>query len=291
VQKRRQLALHSEVARASVSRAFDDAAAKYDRDAEKNPVMVWLRRESLGRLGRAFRAGDFVLEVGCGTGEEALALARRGVRVMATDASAGMAEVVREKLTSASDVTGQVRVEVLRAEELGKLAVRYGTNAFDGAYSSLGPLNCVPDLSGVARDLAALVRPGGRVVASLLGKYCLWEILWYLAARKPRVAFRRWKGQASGTALPGGPSLEVYYWPVREIEMAFRPYFAIRATRALPWALPPTYVGAFMARHPRLFRTLEKIERRMAGVWPFNALGDHVHLEMVRLSPDLIESE
>src|SRR5439155_1294966 len=108
----------------------------------------------------------------------------------------------------------------------------------------------------VARHLATLVKPGGTVVISLLNKYCLWEVLWYMAARKPHLAFRRWSGRARGTALPGGAVLDVYYWPVSEIETKFAPWFDIHSRRSLPWALPPTYATAPLRRLPMLFNLL-----------------------------------
>jgi SAM-dependent methyltransferase len=273
--------------------AFDAAAGRYDRDAASNPMMRWLRSESLRHLALRFKPGDTVLEVGCGTGDEALALARRGVNVVATDASEGMVIVVRAKI-GRSRAPGRVTARVLPAGELQELLSEYGSGSFDGAYSSLGPLNCTPDLAPVARALGDLMRPGGSLVVSLLNRRCLWETAWYLAARQPRLAFRRWSGRARGTALPGGPTIEVYYWTLKEVDDAFEPYFATRRRRALPWALPPTYAASILVGRSRLFAVLDWLEKRTATLWPFYALGDHVHLEMVRKQaplPDLEEAE
>jgi SAM-dependent methyltransferase len=259
--------------------AFDRAAVAYDTDAANNLMMRWLRRESLRHLTRAFRADDTVLEIGCGTGVEAIALARRGVRVVATDASAVMVAVVEERLARNPGLSEMVTARVLPAEKLGDLLASYGPASFDGAYSSLGPLNCVEDVGAVAASLAQLVRPGGKLVVSLLNKYCLWETAWYLAARKPSLAFRRWRGYARGTAVPGGPPMDVFYWPVAHIERTFRQAgFGVTARRSLPWALPPTYAAHVLKGRPRLFSALRRIERGTARMWPFYTLGDHVHL-------------
>jgi hypothetical protein len=193
-----------------------------------------------------------------------------------------MVRVVENKIGTYPGGLPNLTTRVLAAGELSRLLEGYGERSFDGAYSSLGALNCTRDLPSVAQTLSKLVRSGGVVVVSLLTKYCLWESLWYLAARRPRLAFRRWSGYARGTAIPGGPQMDVYYWPVREIERAFRPYFQIRERRALPWALPPTYAAGFLRRHPRLFRALSRLERATGALWPFYTLGDHVHLELIR---------
>src|SRR5439155_19234135 len=125
---------------------------------------------------------------------------------------------------------------VLPADQLGVLLEEHGAASFDGAYSSLGPLNCTSDLAAVAQTVAMLIKPGGKLAISILNKYCLWETAWYLANLKPRVAFRRWSGHAQGTALPGGASMPVYYWPVAEVDSISKPYFYIDSRRALPWA-------------------------------------------------------
>ncbi len=262
--------------------AFDIAADRYDADAAANPMMLWLRGESLRTLTRTFRVGDFVLEVGCGTGTEAVVLARRGVRVVATDASRGMIGVVEQKLRGDARLAEMITPRLLPAEQLNRLVEEYGAGSFSGAYSSMGALNCTANLGGVVESLAALVEPGGRLVISILGKYCLWETVWYMAAGKPGLAFRRWRGRAQGTALSGGPPLQVYYWPLAGVERTFAKHFRIDTRRALAWALPPTYAAGFVAGGPRLFSLLRRVEMRTGRLWPFYLLGDHVLIEMTR---------
>src|SRR5205823_13066622 len=110
---------------------FDSAAARYDAEGARNPMMRWLRRESLRHLVKTFSAGDTVLEIGCGTGEEAIALARRGVRVVATDASPAMIEVVSRKLARLGGDQAHMETEVLPVEHLERLVARYGAQSFD----------------------------------------------------------------------------------------------------------------------------------------------------------------
>lgn len=262
--------------------AFNAAASRYDADAHTNLMMRWLRRESLRYLARCFKEGDTVLEIGCGTGEEAIALAKRGIRVLATDASAGMIGVVNDKLREDEALSSKITTRVLPAERLGVLLDEYGASSFNGAYSSLGPLNCVLDLGAVAQTLAALIKPGGKIAISILNKYCVWETAWYIAALKPSLAFRRWSGHAHGTALPGGAPMPVYYWPVAHIENTFEPYFRIDTRHALPWTLPPTYAASFLERRPRLFAAMSRLESRTAHLWPFYKLGDHIHIQMTK---------
>src|SRR5690348_6971761 len=131
------------------AQSFSRAAAFYEDDEHGNVMARWTRVQSLRALDAAFHPGDLVLEIGCGTGIEAVHLARRGVRVVATDAAPGMIEVLSAKLApggSAHDVVSEITPVVLPASRLGELVEKYGAGAFDGCYSSMGPLNCEPDL-------------------------------------------------------------------------------------------------------------------------------------------------
>jgi ubiquinone/menaquinone biosynthesis C-methylase UbiE len=266
--------------------AFSRYAPEYDEDHASNPIARWTRRRNLAILNAAFAPGSHVLEIGCGTGVEAIHLARRGVRVLATDAAPGMVDVVRSKLEpggSAHDVAHLVQAQVLPASQLGKL-VQNGTRRFDGAYSSFGPLNCEPNLDGVMDDLARLVRPGGRVVISLLTRFCLWETAWYLLHGDLTTAFRRWGGRAQATVRDQWRELRVsvHYWSASDVRTMAGRHFTVERQMALPWLVPPQYLGALVLRFPRLFRLASRIDRRLAHLWPLYAMGDHYVIVLVR---------
>ena len=156
--------------------------------------------------------------------------------------------------------------------------------AFAGAYSSFGPLNCEPALAPVVTALAALVRPGGRVVISLINRYCLWETAWYLKAGQPRPAFRRWGGQSVATVRAAWQDerIPIFYWTPGAVDRAFRPAFRVTRRLGLPWLLPPQYLDGLVARAPGLFRRLARLDRRFAHFWPCYAVGDHFLLEFIR---------
>jgi SAM-dependent methyltransferase len=269
--------------------AFTLSAPFYDAEQSSNLVARWSRARSIKVLDMVFAPGDFVLELGCGTGEEALHLARRGVHVVATDAAAGMLEVLEVKLSRENAaVRERVTLIAMPARDTDKLIARFGPGSFDGAYSSFGPLNCEPDLSRVVDALAALVKPGGSVILSLINRYCPWETAWYLAAGRPRKAFRRSPGRALATVRSSWRTtrIPVYYWSLGQVERWFCPHFQLTRRMALPWLLPPQYLDGLLRGRPRLFRLLAKIDRMLAGAWPFNALGDHTLFELRRSKPE-----
>jgi SAM-dependent methyltransferase len=268
--------------------AFSRAAPLYDDDEEHNIIARWTRRRSLSILLKAFKPGDRVLEVGCGTGIEAIHLARHGIRLVATDAAPGMISALTAKLSgggSAHDLAHMIEPVLMPAQNLHELVARYGEGAFDGAYSSMGPLNCIPDLQPVADALARLVRPGGHIILGVLNRYCLWETAWYLRSLQPRIAFRRWGGAAEGTSRPDWQEekFTVYYWHRSRIERAFRPRFRVVGREGLPWLMPPLYLDGLIKRAPRIFRTMARLDRRYAQVWPAYDIGDHLLIHFVRV--------
>ncbi|MEL6525745.1 MAG: class I SAM-dependent methyltransferase, partial [Chloroflexota bacterium] len=114
---------------------FDALAVTYDSDFTSQPIGEILRARVHERLLTHFSVGDHVLEMGCGTGEDALFLSQQGINVTATDASDEMLAVARAKTAQ----TDTVKVQHLNLANLPPQHV----SSFDGAFSNFGALNCL----------------------------------------------------------------------------------------------------------------------------------------------------
>ncbi|MCX6022071.1 MAG: class I SAM-dependent methyltransferase, partial [Chloroflexi bacterium] len=156
-----------------------------------------------------------LLELGCGTGVEAAALAERSPdrRLLATDLSwAMLAEAQRR--AEAAGLAGRLTFRQMPAAAAGSLAARYEEGAFAGAYSSFGALNCEPDLRPVATGLATLLPQGAPLVVSVMGRWPLWEMLWHRAHGDLGGATRRLRKPAPSTNA-GVPGTALSALPVR----------------------------------------------------------------------------
>ena len=252
---------------------FDALAADYDRSFTASAIGQRMRAAVWRRLDTAFAPGERVLELNCGTGEDAVHLAERGVRVLATDVSPGMLAMTRAKVERAG-VADRVEVAELPIQDLA----RRPAGRFDGALSNFGGLNCVEDLAGAARALAVAVRPGGRALLCLMGPAVPWEWGWYLAHGEPGKALRRLR--RGGTQWRG---LTVRYPSIGEVRRAFAPRFVQRRVAAIGALVPPTYAEAWAARHPRLLAAHDRWERRAETIPPLPWLADHYLIELERL--------
>jgi ubiquinone/menaquinone biosynthesis C-methylase UbiE len=259
--------------------AFDRVANSYDESFTHTAIGRAQRRQVWSRLLAAFPVGSRVLELNCGTGEDARFLANRGRSILACDASAAMIEVAKRRT---QQETGQADLTFLQIanEELGSLPVE---QAFDGAFSNFSGMNCVSDLRSVARNLAKLVRPGGSVLVCVWSRLCLAEVIWYFAHVQAKKAFRRFSRQA--TARLGDAVISVSYPSIRELRHAFSPWFALSSRRAVGLFVPPSYMERLIGRYDKLLAPLEQLDRLCAG-WPIlRDVGDHVLLEFVRCNP------
>jgi SAM-dependent methyltransferase len=259
-------------------RAFDATAAAFDERFGDWKSVAAQRRAVRRALLAAFPKGASLLELGGGTGEDALFLARHGRRVLVTDGAPRMAALTSEKARAAS-LEGRVSAERVSLEDLETWGRAYEGSPFDGAFSNFASLNCVEDLGPVARGLARLLPPGRRALLVVFGPFCPGETLVLLARGRGRAAFRRLSG-GPVTARLSGETFAVTYPGPRELAREFAPWFRLAGTRGIGVFVPPSGAEPAASRFPRFLGVLEALDRVFGR--PLALLGDHVLLDLER---------
>jgi ubiquinone/menaquinone biosynthesis C-methylase UbiE len=245
---------------ASVVSPSDHAAAYFDRLALRYDA-VWtnspagrLQREAVWRhLDPLIRRGDRVLDIGCGTGEDALHLAQLGAQVLALDISPEMVRVARGK---------GVNARVLPIEGIHALAV-----AFDLVLSNFGGFNCVRDPSALHNALARLVRPEAHLAVCLMGRFCLRESAHYALRGQFKKAARRWRGETLTSA-----GLRVSYPTLKQVRQELSPSFNLVADVGIGISVPPSFVERTPAP---LLNTLASLDARIESSRIGRTIGDH----------------
>jgi SAM-dependent methyltransferase len=255
------------------SSPFDTLAPDYDEQFSSSPLGKTLRAAVRRRIEPHLKPGGSVLELGCGTGVDALGLAEVGMKVVAVDASEGMVKIARDRCRAHGS---SVRVEHGDIRYLD--AVPGCVGPFDLVLSNFGVLNCVEDLDSIMGAIATRLAPGGTAVVVVMGRVVPWEWAWMLVSGRPGSAFRRLR--------PGGVEwrgMRILYHTTGTVRRAGRSAgLTVRRTAGLGALLPVTEAGPWIARHPRLLGALDRIERRFETLPPLPWLADHLLVEMAR---------
>jgi SAM-dependent methyltransferase len=264
---------------------FDALADTYDQTFTFSRIGRAQRQAVTREMDRVFRPGQRVLEINCGTGVDAIHLAANGVAVLACDVAPRMIEVARQRADKAR-LKGCLRASiefcVLAAERVGMLRDASSITQFDGVLSNFAGLNCVEQLSPLARDLALLLKPGARAVLCLFGRLCAWEVLWYLGHGNPKKAFRRLRPGSRPVHLADGATVPVRYVSVRELCHRFSPHFRLESWKGVGVAVPPSYMESWARRLPRVLDLAAYADQWLGHCPLIRAMADHVLLTFER---------
>jgi len=280
----------------SLDKHYALLAARFDQEARQydlrfgppsginpgNPLVTWLRQEHLEIVRALLPQGAAVLDIGCGTGEEALALVREGYSVLGVDISAAM---VRQAQTKAA-AYGLRRGLVFRTMPAGKLSTLDERGPFAGAYASLGTLNSEPNLAGVAMALHELLEPNAPFVATVMNRRC-WFERWHAWKRlRPRDVLARpatWTETRAGASDVSAPVR--FYFP-DEFAQAFAPYFTVERVLAFPLLMPPVHLHELYRTRQAHFQKLEARERAWRGRRGLRNMGDHFLMVLRHVGAD-----
>lgn len=260
--------------------AYNRYARHYDSLLSENRINAYMRKSMMHLQRLTFQPGERLLELGCGTGDEALALADHGCEVLGIDPSAEMIGIAQEKASSHRS-GGRVSFHVGHARELRRVLASESENAFDGAYSSFA-LSYEKDLGEVRQTLARLLRPGATLLVASMNRLSAVEWVMAMASLHPQLAGRRlrpWTVHKVGTV-----QTRLYCRTPFELRRAFQPGFRVEKSRALPALLPPHYANRVLRRWPGLLDTIEKVDSRVASFALFRSIGDHNVIWMRRTS-------
>ena len=253
------------------STAFDAIAGSYD-DTFTNTAVGRLQRASVYDLVAPY-LGDAqcqrILEINCGSGQDACWLVQQEKTVLATDISPEMMAVAaakRQQLTG--DQQDRLRLQTLSATELSSLK---GEPAFDLIFSNFGGLNCLSpeELPRFLEDAAKLLRPGGHLVMVVMGRFCWWESLYFTLKGNWRKAWRRRKRTATNAPLDEHISIPTWYYSPSDFTTKAPRGLTKKQLNPIGFWVPPSYLDPFFAKRPKVLQLLDELEektKRFAGL-------------------------
>jgi SAM-dependent methyltransferase len=216
-----------------------------------------------------FKRGDRLLELNSGTGIDAVFLAHNGIKVFATDISPRMIDELELKVKS-KGLSGEIQYDVKSFNELSNIK----EDNFDGVISNFGGLNCIPDFSKLSDDLYSKLKPGGKIIAAVINKFCPWEMFLYSLKFNFRTAFRRFSKNGTDANLNGG-KVRTFYFTPGSFAKFFKPNFKVDQIYSHCSFTPPPYLKGFYNKLRPVAKVLMKIDELTRGIFPFNRFGDH----------------
>ncbi len=254
--------------------AFDYMAKNYDVRYLENVSMRLMRKRVRSELVRCFKREEEVLELGCGTGEDAVFLAERGCKVTAVDCSANMLKTAEEKIDE--NLKDAVRFAQV---EISELELKFSEKErFDGIFSNFGALNTLSDPSIISGPVYDLLKTGGRFVVCIMPRHCIWDWIIDLFSLRINALFHR-RSKKGTTLKVGSYEVKCYFPTPAEYRRAFKGLIPERC-EVLGLLYPPP---RFTDRHPGLEKLWELTNRAesLIGNWnPLCGLGDHFLLTM-----------
>lgn len=236
---------------------FDLYAAQYDGHFTHS-IIGRLQREQVWKyLKKWINPGMEILEINCGTGEDAIELARRGCNVLATDQSEKMIEVASRK---AENLEPHQKVLFFRSGFL-ELTEYLKGRRFDLVFSNFGGLNCIsPDETmEFSEKIYDIVHPHGHLFLVYMTKYCLWEKWYFQYQGKVDKANRR--NGSPFMANLGNELLPVWYYSQKELKMLYGPWFIKEASAPVGLVVPPTYMESYFAKKQHLLKKMNDADQ------------------------------
>lgn len=253
----------------AANREYWDATAETYDQIFPETLIGRAQRDAVWRvLDHTFHTGQRILELNCGTGIDAGHLAERGVQVVACDLSPRMIELATKR-SIAANVAMRPAFRVMPTQEIGQLI---NEEPFDGAFSNFSGLNCVEDLSSVARSLATLVTPGAIAVFCMVGRIAPWEVVWHLAHADIKKAMRRFH------PVNDDARIQAHYPPVSEVARIFAPEFRLLKWQGIGITVPPSSMEPLARRFPKLLDCLCRADRWLTSCPGLKGLADCVLL-------------
>jgi ubiquinone/menaquinone biosynthesis C-methylase UbiE len=250
--------------------AFSKQSGIFDQLYSGNEIIRYKRKRVRLHVQNFLTLNSKILELNCGTGEDAIWFAQNGYTVHATDISYGMLEKLDQKIKK-FQLDRRISYELCSFTGLDRLAEK---GPYDCIFSNFAGLNCTEELDKVLASFSPLLKKDGIVTLVLLPEFCLWEFL-LLFKGKFKTAFRRFFSSKGKKAHIEGKYFKCWYHNPSFVIHHLKKDFELLNLEGLCTLVPPSYIENFATKYPRAFQFLKSKEDKWKHKWPWRSIGDY----------------
>lgn len=249
--------------------SFDTAASKYDATFTHSVIGKLQRGYVYKHLSETLRKGNpkTILEINCGTGEDAIWLAKKDIKIIATDISEEMIAVAKNK--------GHLKNLQFETADINLLNIQFQDKKFDLVFSNFGGLNCLDrnELALFFKNASEILSEKGQLALVIMPKNTLWEQLYFLLKGNFRTVFRRKK--ESVIANVDGEKVTTYYFNPKETVNLASDYFDFKQLNPIGLFVPPSYLEPFFKNKKILTSALNTLENAVTDYSFLSRYADH----------------
>lgn len=257
-----------------VAAYYDEEAPFYLQRSRQNFILTKLRKQF--RTHTEKQPFEQALEIGFGPGEDLLYFARRYPerQFYGLDVSPEMTRQAHLNLQEAGLTNAEVFTGSLRA-----LPEALALKQFDLVYVYFGGLNTNYRLEQDIPILEKLLKPGGRIVLTMVNRRYLMDAVVKLLKGNSREALGRWQNRWQGYALYR--QLPSHLYTSEQIKEIFRPSFSMKARRGFSIFYPPWYAANKARKIALLLPWLWRLDQGLQKT-PFWNLGEYSLYELYK---------
>lgn len=232
---------------------FDSAAQNYDSDFTFSEIGKIQRNLVYYQLQKQLKNTKKILEINCGTGEDAIWFAKQNFEVKATDISEKMIAIANSK----------ANLENLNFSVLDINNISSENMEFDMVFSNFGGLNCLTniEMQKFFQSASKVLSEKGKISLVIMPKNCLWEQFYFVLKFDFKNAFRRKKEVAFANV--DGKKVATYYYNPKEIVNLCQATFEILEVKPIGFFIPPSYLEPFFANKKKVLKGLAFLENRI----------------------------
>jgi ubiquinone/menaquinone biosynthesis C-methylase UbiE len=262
---------------------FDHIASTYDSVFTRSAIgqlqrkRVWKYVETIIPELKGFE----MLELNCGTGEDADLFGEKGYNMIATDISEEMLKITNRKGSQFS-MHNRISSHYLDLDSLNETLF---DKKFDLVFSNFGGINCInpESLKKLLQNLPSILNPGGRFVGVVMPKFCAWETIFFMLRLQFKKAFRRYTSNEVISDLHG-KDLKTWYYRPAEIKRWSRESFRLINIKPVGLALPSAYLERFIRFRKHWLLRLNNLEKKVSHSTLFSGMADNYIIDLQLMS-------